>query len=84
MNWKNIKEGTLLIVKWDDTVMDSSWLSDSQARTMQSTKCEDVGWFLNHDKLNIRLVNSRNSNKEQSTTVIPKGVIRSVKIIKQK
>ena len=84
INWKNIKEGTLLLITWHDIVSDCSWLPDVKAQTYKPTQCKDIGWFINHDKLNIRISNSINSDGEKSITVIPKGVIRDVKIIKYK
>jgi hypothetical protein len=83
-NWSRIKEGTLLIISWDDIVNNNSWLSDEVAQKIQPTFCKDVGWFINDDKLNIRIANSVNSDCEKSVTVIPKGVIRDIKIIKYK
>jgi len=82
--WKKIKEGTLLLIIWDDIVSDSSWIKDEVAQGYQPTLCKDIGWFLNEDKLNIRIFNSVNNSTEKSITVLPKGVIRSVQKIKYK
>jgi hypothetical protein len=81
-NWDRIKPATLLIVKWDDIVSDNSWLKDEVAQKYQPAVCKDVGWFINHDKLNMRLSSSVNNSGEKNITVIPKGCIRDVKIIK--
>lgn len=84
VNWKDIEEGTLLLITWDDIVSNSSWLPDNKAQTYPPVQCKDIGWFINHDKLNIRISNSVNIDGDKSITVIPKGVIRDVKIIKYK
>ena len=83
-NWDKVKEGTLLLITWNDIVSDSSWLKDEVAQEYQPVLCKDIGWFLNDDKLNIRLFNSINASNEKSITVIPKGVIREVQKIKYK
>jgi hypothetical protein len=83
-NWDKIKEGTLLLVTWDDIVSNAAWLKDDEAQNIQPEVCKDVGWFINDDELNIRISSSINSGGEKSATVIPKGVIRDVKKINYK
>ncbi len=80
--WSKIKEGTLLIIVWDDIVSDSSWVKDIDAQRYKPVRCKDVGWFINSDKLNIRITSSVNNMKERNVSVFPKGVIRDVQIIK--
>jgi len=83
-NWDKIKEGTLLIITWDDIVADASWLSDDVAQEYPTTVCKDVGWFVNDDKLNIRITSSVAADGDKNIRVIPKGVIRHIKQIKYK
>jgi hypothetical protein len=83
-NWRNIKEGTLLLITWDDIVSNASWLPDDKAQIYPPTRCKDIGWFINYDNLNIRISNSVNIDGEKSITVIPKGVIRDVQVVKYK
>lgn len=83
-NWDRIKPTTLLLITWDDILSDASWLTDEKAQSMSPVLCKNVGWFLNHDKLNIRIFDSVASDGNKSCTVIPKGVIRDVKEIKYK
>jgi hypothetical protein len=83
-NWDKIKEGTLLLVSWNDIVEDSSWISDKKAQTYPSPLCKTVGWFINDDKLSIRLSWSVADNGDKSIGVIPKGCIRDVKKINYK
>jgi len=83
-NWDRIKEGTLLLITWDDIVSDASWVKDDNARRYLPIRCKDIGWLINDDKLNIRITSSANSMGEKNVTVIPKGVLRDVKIIKYK
>ena len=82
--WDRIKEGTLLIITWDDIVSDSSWLKDSVAQGYPPACCKDVGWFVNDDKLNIRITTSVNSQGEKNISVLPKGCIRNVQKITYK
>lgn len=84
INWKKIKEGTLLLITWDDIVCNAAWLSDDKAQSHPATLCKDVGWLINEDELYLRITNSVNSDGEKSVTVIPKGCVRDVKIIKYK
>ena len=83
-DWNKIKEGTLLLITWDDIVSDSGWIKDEQAQIYQPIRCKDVGWFVNSDKLNIRITSSVNISGEKNISVIPKGVIRDVIKIKYK
>lgn len=84
IKWNKIKEGTLLLVTWDDIVANCSWLSDDKAQSYSPTQCKDIGWLINDDELNIRITNSVNSDGEKSITVIPKGCVRQIKQIKYK
>ena len=84
INWKKLKPATLLLVTWDDIVDDASWLSDEKFQSMQPVICKSIGWFINHDKLNIRIAHSVTFDGDKSGTVIPKGVIRNVRVIKYK
>ena len=83
-DWSKIKEGTLLLIAWDDIVSDASWLKDTQAQAYQPIRCKDIGWLINEDKLNIRITTSVSSSGEKNISVIPKGVIRDVIKIKYK
>jgi hypothetical protein len=80
-NWSKVKEGTLLVINWEDIVSDSSWLKDSVAQKYPPAQCTDVGWFVNEDEFNIRITSSVNSFGEKNISVIPKGVIRDVQKI---
>ena len=82
--WSKIKEGTLLLITWDDIVSDSAWIKDSIAQDYQPVRCKDIGWFVNDDKFNIRITTSVNNAGEKNISVIPKGVIRAVQKIKYK
>ncbi len=81
-NWNKIKRGTLLLITWDDIVSDSGWIKDADAEVYRPVRCKDIGWFVNDDKLNIRITTSVSSSGEKNITVIPKGVIRNVRKIK--
>ena len=83
-NWNQIPSATLLLITWDDILSNSSWTTDEKAQVMSPVLCKNIGWFLNHDKLNVRIFDSVASDGDKSCTVIPKGVIRDVKIIKYK
>ena len=83
-DWGKVKENTLLIITWDDIVSDASWVKDVDAQKYKPILCKDVGWFINSDKLNIRITSSVNITGDKNVSVIPKGVIRNVQKIKYK
>jgi hypothetical protein len=83
-NWKNIKEGTLLIVTWEDILDVSGWLTDKEALNMKPTRCEVVGWFIGSDKYNIRLTDMVAEDGDKSVIILPKGCVRKVQRIKHK
>jgi len=83
-NWKNIKEGTLLLISWDDILMVSGWLSDNGAQNTEPAHCKTVGWFVNDDKNNIRLTGTVSEDGDKDIVVIPKGCARKVQRIKYK
>ena len=83
-DWSKIKEGTLLIITWDDIMACCSWTEDKVAQEFPTSKCKTVGWFINEDKLNIRVTDTVNSDGEKTVAVIPKGCIRKVQVIKYK
>ena len=81
-NWSKIKEGTLLLITWHDIVNNNSWVEYEKAKKQPPCICKDIGWFVNEDKLNVRITNSTNTEGELSITVIPKGCIRGIQKIK--
>ena len=83
-NWDKIKPGTLLIIDWEDIISDSGWVKDIAAQVYPPTVCKDMGWFINDDKLNIRITTSVNNCGDKNVTVIPKGVIRNVRVVRYK
>jgi len=82
--WDKIKEGTLLVVSWDDILARNVWLSDKDAQETQPAHCKSVGWFVNDDKNNIRLTSTVAEDGDKDVVVIPKGCIRKVQVIKYK
>lgn len=83
-SWDKIKTGTLLIVTWNDVTVTSSWLSDADAQSSEPSTCKSVGWFVNDDKLNIRITFDVAEDGEKSVIVIPKGIIRDIKKVDYK
>ncbi len=73
-----------MLISWDDIVSDSAWVKDAAVQVYPPTKCKNIGWFVNDDKLNIRLTASVNNYGEKDVTVIPKGVVRDVQVIRYK
>lgn len=83
-DWSKVKEGTLLIITWHDTVEKSSWTPDKDAQEIQPATCKSVGWFVNEDETNIRITSSVADDGDKSIVVIPKGTIRNVQKINYK
>jgi len=84
IRWDKIKEGTLLLITWDDILMVSGWLSDKDAQEMEPAHCKTIGYFINDDKNNIRLTGTVSEDGDKDVVVIPKGCIRKVQVIKYK
>ena len=80
-NWSRIKEGTALIVTWNDIKSDPGWNNDTEAHEFQPAYCKNIGWFVNDDKDNIRLTWSVCDDGDKAIEVIPKGCIIDVKRI---
>ena len=80
-NWDKVKEGTLLVVTWHDIRSDDRWLEDTEAQSFEPAICKNVGWFVNDDKLNIRITSSVADDGDKSIVVIPKGCVRDVRKI---
>jgi len=79
------QEGDVVLVRWRDTTGRGRWVSREEARTHQLLEIHTVGFYLNENKDCIRLHMQCDSElKEVSdTTVIPKGTIDKVSIIKR-
>ncbi|MBE3036467.1 MAG: hypothetical protein IMZ70_05225 [Candidatus Atribacteria bacterium] len=84
IEWDKTKEGTLLVISWEDILARSVWLSDKEAQETQPAHCKTVGWFVNDDEFNIRVTDTVAEDGDKSVMVIPKGCIRKVQIIKYK
>lgn len=82
INWDKIKEGTLLLISWDDILMVSGWLSDKAAQETQPAHCKTIGWMVNESKNEIRLTGTVSEDGDKDVVVIPKGCIRKIQKIK--
>lgn len=77
-----LRPGDLIIVHWRDTVSLYGWTNDATAQTFSSTVCMTVGWYLNEDKIDLRLFNSMAEDGDKGMEIIPKGMIQRIQKIK--
>ncbi len=50
------KKDTMLYIEWDDIVQKSEWLKEKKASTTKAAVCKTVGFVLNTDETNLRLL----------------------------
>jgi hypothetical protein len=79
-----LRPGDLIIVHWRDAVDIAGWTEDAVAQIFQSTICMTIGWFLNEDKIDLRLFNSISGDGDKGIEIIPKGMIQRIQKIKYK
>jgi len=84
----------LVLVKWQDiTSSYNGWQDLDDINKLKTALCYTPGWILREDKKNIYMVSSITKHSEDASddsdvqvsfdTVIPKGVIESIKILKK-
>lgn len=73
----------LIEIEWEDIVSDSSWYSERKAAEFLLAQCKSAGYFLNETEDLIRLSHTIqiNEEKERDITVIPKGVVKNIRIL---
>jgi len=81
MRLPRMKPGDLLVIKLWDIITNQNWLPDDKAQNLSAMGCATVGWFVNKDKDFIRITNLVSDDGDKTITVIPKGFLRSVKIV---
>lgn len=81
MRLPRMKSGDLLVVKLYDLTTFNGWLPDEKAQEFPATECAVCGWYINHDKKFLRLSNMVAGDGDKTIIVIPKGFLKSVKVI---
>jgi len=79
---RTYKYEDVLEIIWRDITDDNAWLSQQEAISYQAEICKSLGYFLNQDKTVLRISSSvQTKNKQRGITVIPWGIIVSIKIL---
>ena len=80
-NWDKIKEGTLLLISWEDIVEKAGWQTDDEAQSALPCKIKTVGWFVNNCDGCVRISSSIAEDGDKTIFVIPQGCVTDVKKI---
>jgi len=81
MKLPRMKPGDLLVIKLLDLTSNSGWLPDDIAQDYPASECAVCGWYVNHDKEVIRITDKVVGDGDKTITVIPKGFLKSVKVV---
>lgn len=79
----------LVLIKWKDiTSSHSGWMSQEDVDNLKTATCYTPGWIIKEDKDNYYVVSSLVEHNGEWTpsfdTVIPKGVVEEIKILKKR
>lgn len=81
MRLPKMKPGDLLVIKLRDVTSNTSWLSDEVAQEYPAQVMAVCGWYVNRDKEVIRITNMVVGCGDKTIVVIPRGFLKSVKVI---
>lgn len=84
-----MKEIPLVLIKWQDiTSSHTGWIEQSDIDKLKTANCYSVGWVMKEDAKNYYLVSALVEHDKQWSqsfdTVIPKGVVDSIKILRKR
>jgi len=79
----------LVLIKWQDiTSSHTGWIEQSDIDKLKTANCYSVGWVMKEDDKNLYVVSAlveHDGDWSQSfDTVIPKGVVDSIKILRKR
>lgn len=76
---KTLDRYDMVLVKWEDIVSDSSWVSDEGIDDATTAICYSTGFLIRVEETHVKLSSSYDFNAESgSIEVIPIGCIISV------
>ena len=84
-----MKKIPLVLIKWQDiTSSHTGWINETDISKLKTATCYTVGWVMKEDDKNLYVISAlveHNGEWSQSfDTVIPKGVIDSIKILRKR
>jgi len=79
---RKYKKNTILLVDWVDITDHNDWYPEEKAEKKELSKCQSVGYYLNHDNESLR-ISSTISGNDRSVIVIPMGCVKKVKKLKE-
>jgi len=79
----------LVLVKWQDiTSSHTGWINETDINKLKTATCYTVGWVMKEDDKNLYVVSAlveHDGDWSQSfDTVIPKGVVDSIKTLRKR
>ena len=74
-----LKYNTPVEVIWWDANSTSGWRDEDVVRKEKSTICHSVGYYVTHDNDALILSPDYTDDKERSTTLIPRGMIKEIR-----
>ncbi len=81
-----MKKNTRIEVEWDDTLEDPSWMTEEEAGKIPSElHVKTAGYFLKEDDKYLWLssmISAKRRRGNRSSTIIPKGTITKIRILK--
>ena len=76
---------SIVLVEWVDAAHEFGWMEGNQLIDEEpELTCFTVGWLLRKTKLHIKICQTYSSDNHAQTIVIPKGMIRSIKVLKKR
>jgi len=75
-----MQEGDIILIKWIDAEDNPHWMGTEEAKQRPNVDCNSVGMFLKEDD-ELLWYSTSVSGNERDRHVIPKGCIKSVKVI---
>lgn len=78
-----MKKRRLLLVKWDDVSSYGGWIDVGEAKNCRPYQAKMVGWELFRDKKNLIIATGFSEDECNGRRVIPRGCIRSIRVLKE-
>ncbi|KKN71218.1 hypothetical protein LCGC14_0422610 [marine sediment metagenome] len=79
-----MKKNTLIEVEWNDTFATCSWHTDASASNLPVCKCKTAGYFINKDKVALRVSHTVQTGQfdARDASAIPVGCITKIRRLK--
>lgn len=80
-----MRQYPLVLIEWGDIKTESNWIPLSNVRGMEPVICHTVGFLIDTDRDRKRFIVAHTLNEldDSDRTLIPFGVVRSIKRLKR-